>query len=36
MDLYLVYEFTYHNFDEDIMECIDFFGLHENKEDAIK
>ena len=36
MDLYLVYEFTYHSYDDDIMECVDFFGLHKNKEDAIK
>lgn len=36
MDLYLLYEFTYHNYDDDIMECVDFFGLHKNKEDAIK
>lgn len=36
MELYLVYEFIYHNFDEDREEGIEFFGLHKSKEEAIK
>lgn len=36
MDLYLVYEFTYHNFDEDITEDVDFFGLYEDRKEAEK
>lgn len=36
MDLYLVYEFTYNDFDENISERIDFFGLYEDREDAVK
>ena len=36
MESYLVYEFIHHNFDEDIMEGIEFFGLYEEQEEAIK
>ena len=36
MDLYLVYEFTYHSYDDDIMECVDFFGLYEDRKEAEK
>lgn len=36
MEFYLVYEFIYHDFDEDRNENIEFFGLFNNKEDAIK
>lgn len=34
MELYLVYEFIYHNFDEDREEGIEFFELHKSKEKA--
>ncbi len=36
MELYLVYEFIYHNFDEDQEESIKFFGLYQDKKQAIK
>lgn len=36
MELYLVYEFIYHNFDEDRQEGIEFFGIHKSKEKAIR
>lgn len=36
MEFYLVYEFIYHNFDEDRDENAQFFGLYNNREDAIK
>ncbi len=36
MEGYLVYEFINHNFDEDILEEVEFFGLYEDKEEAIK
>lgn len=36
MECYLVYEFIYHNFDEDIEENIEFFGLYKSKRDAVK
>lgn len=36
MTYFLVYEFTYCSFDEDIPENILFLGLYKNKEDAVK
>lgn len=36
MTYFLVFEFTYCSFDEDIPEDILFFGFHTNREDAIK
>ena len=36
MELYLVYEFIYHNFDEDRQEGIEFFGIHKSKEKAVR
>lgn len=36
MSYFLVYEFTYCSYDEDISEDIIFCGLYNNKEDAIK
>lgn len=34
MILYLVYEFTHHNYDEDISEEVEFFGLYHTKREA--
>ncbi len=34
MEIYLVYEFIYNNYDEDIEEGINFFGLYQNEEEA--
>ena len=36
MSYFLVYEFTYCSYDEDIPENIIFCGLYKTKEDAIK
>ena len=36
MELFLVYEFVYCSYDEDIIEEILFFGLHSNRDDAVK
>lgn len=36
MSYFLVYEFTYCSYDEDIPEDIIFCGLYKTKEDAIK
>jgi len=36
MTYFLVYEFTYFSYDEDIQEEILFHGLYNNKEEAIK
>lgn len=36
MEVYLVYEFTYKNFDEDIEENIEFFGIFKNQDKAIE
>ena len=36
MEIYLVYEFIYNNYDEDIEEGINFFGLYQNEEEAKK
>lgn len=36
MSCFLVYEFTYCSYDEDIPEDIIFCGLYKTKEDAIK
>ena len=36
MSYFLVYEFTYCSFDEDIPEDILFLGLYKTREDAVK
>lgn len=36
MESYLVYEFINNNFDEGIIEEIEFIGLYEDKKEAIK
>lgn len=36
MEVYLVYEFIYHNYDEDIEENIEFIGLYRNEKEAKK
>lgn len=36
MDCYLVYEFVYHNSDNDTDEEVEFFGLYKSRRDAVK
>lgn len=36
MEVYLVYELTYKNFDEGLEESVEFFGIFKNQDKAIE